>query len=117
MQVPKKYWYPILESTELKTKPLRIERLGVHLVCWRTSDGEPHASTDRCPHLGAALSGGKVSQDRLICPFHGFEYSRNGQCQHIPAIGRKGKIPKGMRLEKFVLQERLGFIWLWWGEV
>jgi phenylpropionate dioxygenase-like ring-hydroxylating dioxygenase large terminal subunit len=73
MRLPEDHWYPVLDSRELGRKPLPSERLGQQLVFWRTADGRAHANLDRCPHLGAALSGGSVRHDRLICPFHGFE--------------------------------------------
>jgi phenylpropionate dioxygenase-like ring-hydroxylating dioxygenase large terminal subunit len=115
MQVPENLWYPVLESRELKRRPLAAERFGQNLVFWRTNDGQPHAHTDRCPHLGAALSGGTVAQDRLTCPFHGFAFGADGQCRHIPANGKSGRIPKGMELKTFTLREAHGFIWLWHG--
>ncbi|GAB6139598.1 aromatic ring-hydroxylating dioxygenase subunit alpha [Methylosoma difficile] len=116
MKIPFNYWYPLLESHEVKTKPLGVERLGKNFVFWRTTDGEVHAQLDRCPHLGAALSLGKISDDHLVCPYHGYEFDRSGQCKYIPALGRNGKIPKKMSVNSFKVCEQHGFIWLWWGE-
>jgi phenylpropionate dioxygenase-like ring-hydroxylating dioxygenase large terminal subunit len=116
MRVPENHWYAVLESREVGRKPLGVERLGRRLVFWRTADGHPHAHPDRCPHLGATLSSGKICGNRLTCPFHGFEFDAEGQCRHIPAIGQQGKIPNGMSLKSFPLKEIHGFIWLWWGE-
>ncbi|MEN9705594.1 MAG: hypothetical protein RLZZ393_1473 [Pseudomonadota bacterium] len=116
MRVPENLWYPLLESRELGQKPLGLERLGRRFVFWRDSTGAPHAQIDRCPHLGAALSGGKVDGDELVCPFHGFRFGSDGQCRHIPANGRAGRIPAGMCVESFPVREALGFIWLWWGD-
>ena len=116
MQLIENQWYPVLESREVGRKPAAFERLGQTLVFWRTADGMPHAHHDRCPHLGASLSRGKVSQDRLVCPFHGFEYDASGQCRHIPAHGRQGKIPKGMEVAGFPVREAHGLIWLWLGK-
>jgi hypothetical protein len=65
------------------------------------------------PHLGAALSRGKICADRLTCPFHGIAFDAEGQCVRIPAIGRQGRIPKGMALRTFQLGEAHGLIWLW----
>jgi phenylpropionate dioxygenase-like ring-hydroxylating dioxygenase large terminal subunit len=115
MRVPEDHWYPVLESRELGRKPLACERLGQTRVFWRGADGLPHAQPDRCPHLGASLGGGTVSGDRLVCPFHGFEFDAEGQCRHVPALGRAGKIPKGMALRSFPLREAHGMIWLWHG--
>jgi phenylpropionate dioxygenase-like ring-hydroxylating dioxygenase large terminal subunit len=114
--LPENQWYPVLQSTELKSRPLGVERFGQRLVFWRTADGQPHAHPDRGPHLGAALSAGTIVSDRLVCPFHGFEFDAGGVCQRIPANGCAGKVPKGMRVERFPLAEAHGFVWLWLGQ-
>ena len=116
MAIMRVQWYPVLESVELKHKPLGIERLGQRMVFWRTTDGHPHAQVDRCPHLGATLSAGRIINDRLVCPFHGFEFDGSGVCVHIPADGEESRIPKGVSAIGFTLTEIHGFIWLWWGD-
>jgi len=115
MRVPENFWYPLLESRELRLKPLGLERLGRRFVFWRSADGHAHANLDRCPHLGAALSAGRIVNDRIVCPFHGFEFDIAGRCTHIPSLGRGGKIPAGLAVEQFPVREAHGFIWLWWG--
>ena len=109
-------WYPVLESRELKKSPLGLERLGIKFVFWRSADGTPHGLLDRCPHLGATLNRGKIVNDRLICPFHGYQFDCNGLCTHVPAIGHSGKMPKLMAAQSFPVIEAFGLIWLWWGE-
>jgi phenylpropionate dioxygenase-like ring-hydroxylating dioxygenase large terminal subunit len=89
MRVPEKQWYPVLESWELGRKPLGVERLGWRLVFWRSSDGLAHAHLDRCPHLGTALSGGKVQDDSLTSPFHGIAFDGTGLCKHVTPLGRE----------------------------
>lgn len=115
MRLPLNHWYPLLESRELKRKPLGVERLGRRFVFWRTADGRAQAHDDRCPHLGAALSAGTVCDDRLVCPFHGFAFDATGACRHLPAAGRDGTIPQGMAVPRHELREQHGFLWLWWG--
>jgi phenylpropionate dioxygenase-like ring-hydroxylating dioxygenase large terminal subunit len=117
MHLIKNLWYPILESNEVKAqKPLGVERLGLNIVLWRNSQGQIFCHRDQCPHLGAALSQGTICNDRLICPFHGFEFDSTGTCKHIPANGRQAKIPVGMEVLAFEVREAHGFIWLWWGD-
>lgn len=116
MLVPENQWYPVLESRELGRKPLAAERFAQNWVFWRISSGEARAHPDRCPHLGAALSAGKIVGGELVCPFHGFAFDAAGQCTLIPANGRKGRIPKGMALQTPPLREAYGLIWLWRGE-
>lgn len=116
MKLPTNHWYPVLESREVGAKPLGVVRLGERMVFWRDGTGALHANADRCPHLGAALSRGAVCGDHLVCAFHGFAFDGDGQCQHIPANGSAGKIPKGMAVRSYRVREEHGFIWLWWGE-
>jgi phenylpropionate dioxygenase-like ring-hydroxylating dioxygenase large terminal subunit len=115
MHLIENQWYPLLESREIGRHPIGCERLGQQLVFWRTADGVPRVHYDRCPHLGASLSRGKVSEDRLVCPFHGFEFDADGQCRHIPANGCQGNIPKGMECASFHVCEAHGLVWFWLG--
>ena len=117
MRVPLNHWYPVLEPREVRGKPVTVERMGVKLVFWRSSAGVLHAQRDRCPHLGASLGTGRVVDNALVCPFHGFAFGPDGQCVKVPALGGKGRIPKGLCAETFVVREAHNLVWLWWGDV
>ena len=110
-------WYAVLDSKEIKSGKLTgVQRMGEQLVFWRTSEGEIVCMRDLCPHRGVALSTGKLIDDHLQCPFHGFEFDASGQCTLIPANGRSGPIPKAMRAGTYPAREKYGFIWIWWGQ-
>ncbi len=109
-------WYVVLESGQVRTKPVGVTRLGEKLVFWRDRQGTVHCLRDRCAHRGAALSKGKVIRDTLECPFHGFQYDASGKCVAIPANGRKASIPERFRVQGYPVYEGHGFIWIWWGE-
>jgi len=89
-------WYAILESNEVKKgKPVGVTRMGEKLVAWRDSRGRVTVMADQCPHRGVALSVGKLTNDCIQCPFHGFEYDTRGTCRLVPANGRGSEPPKG----------------------
>lgn len=117
MRVALNHWYPVLEPREVKRKPLTVERLGVLLVFWRSSDGRLHAQRDRCPHLGASLGRGQIVGDTLVCPFHGFAFGTDGHCHLAPALGRHSRIPKGLAVQTLLVREAHDLVWLWWGDV
>jgi phenylpropionate dioxygenase-like ring-hydroxylating dioxygenase large terminal subunit len=109
-------WYIVLDSKEVKKgRPLAVTRMGENLVFWRDADGEVICMIDQCPHLGARLSQGKVLDERLKCPFHGFEYDQAGKCRLVPAIGKNGKIPNALEVATYPVHEEHGWIWIYWG--
>ena len=109
-------WYVLLESDEVREKPIGVTRMGEKMVFWRDAAGKVHAAVDKCPHRGVQLSLGEVVDDHLQCPFHGFEYDASGKCVHVPANGRGGAIPATLRLNVYPTYEAHGYIWVWWGQ-
>jgi phenylpropionate dioxygenase-like ring-hydroxylating dioxygenase large terminal subunit len=109
-------WYVLLESSEVRQKPVSVIRMGERMVFWRDSRGKAHCAIDQCPHRGAQLGQGAVVDDHLQCPFHGFEFDASGACVHIPANGRSGVIPSTVRLHTYPVHEERGFLWVWWGK-
>ncbi|MCX6267624.1 MAG: aromatic ring-hydroxylating dioxygenase subunit alpha [Bacteroidetes bacterium] len=107
-------WYVILASKEVKkNQVIGVKRLGENLVVWRDSRGNPGAARDKCPHRGIKLSLGKVKDDHLQCPFHGFEYSLDGACKLIPANGKASPVPEHIRTASYPVKEANGFMYLW----
>lgn len=54
-----------------------------------TEDGIETARVfdDHCPHAGASLAGGHVSDGCVVCPWHGWMFEiHSGQCPDNPAI-------------------------------
>ncbi|MEE6177634.1 Rieske 2Fe-2S domain-containing protein [Mycobacterium sp. 050134] len=64
-------WTPVLPSSSLNGKPVRVEVDGVGLVVCQTSPGEVAAFGEFCPHLAAPMEDGWVDRGRIVCPWHG----------------------------------------------
>ncbi|MGQ9456658.1 MAG: Rieske 2Fe-2S domain-containing protein [Anaerolineae bacterium] len=110
-------WYVVLDSREVRDKPVGVTRLGEKLVFWRDAEGQVHCLRDRCAHRGVALSKGKLlPSGRLQCPFHGFEYDASGRVRVIPANSRQAPVPEQFRVQAYPTYEAHDFIWIWWGE-
>ena len=58
-------WYVVLESKEVRKKPVGVTRMGEKLVFWRNEAGKVFCAVDRCPHRGVALSIGKLENNHL----------------------------------------------------
>ncbi len=109
-------WYVLMESKQVKDKPVGVTRMGEKLVFWRDHTGKVSCLRDKCPHRGVELSKGQVIHGRIQCPFHGFEYDVSGRGVLIPANGRHAPVPRAFRAHSYPTYEEHGFIWVWWGE-
>jgi phenylpropionate dioxygenase-like ring-hydroxylating dioxygenase large terminal subunit len=108
--VEKSLWLPVADEQALKN-PVAVRLLDHPLVLWRDSSGALHAWTDRCPHRGARLSMGHVVQDRLQCPYHGWQFDTQGQCRRVPALPEFTP-PAGYCASVHAVQSRHGLIWV-----
>jgi nitrite reductase/ring-hydroxylating ferredoxin subunit len=105
------YWYPIIKSDDLKRKPKGVMLLSARVVLYR-KEGEVIALKDECAHRSAALSKGRILTNGCIeCPYHGWQFSTNGQCVKIPS-NIKDNIPNRAKVDAFKAIDALGWIWL-----
>jgi len=109
-------WYVLMDSKQVKDRPVGVTRMGEKLVFWRDDAGQVSCLRDRCVHRGVELSKGQVIGGRLQCPFHGFEYDTSGRVTRIPANGKNTPVPERFRVHSYPACEAHGFIWVWWGE-
>jgi phenylpropionate dioxygenase-like ring-hydroxylating dioxygenase large terminal subunit len=109
-------WYVLMESKEIKDRPVGVTRMGEKLVFWRDSAGKVSCLRDKCPHRGVELSTGKVVKGHIPCPFHGFEYDTSGRAVFTPANGRNAPVPQALEAHSYPTYEAHGFVWVWWGD-
>ncbi len=100
------HWHPVLLGRELRRKPVAVRLCDREIVLFRTRDGAVGALEDRCPHRNMRLSKGWVENDRLVCPYHGFSYDRQGHGQ-CPATATFR--PRARCLE---VAEHYGVVWV-----
>jgi len=78
-------WHVVARESDLAQGSVTASRLlGVDLVVWR-GDGGVQVWDDLCVHRGAKLSGGRVRDGCITCPYHGWTYDAAGECVRIPA--------------------------------
>lgn len=87
--------------------------MGRLIVAWRDVAGTICVADAYCPHIGARLSpsvGGTIHQDRVKCPFHGFEFAVSGECTWAP-----GGLPSKCQLDTYDTIEAAGFVFAYYG--
>lgn len=109
------HWYVVARSSELTTKPVSITLWKQDIVLYRDPQGTIHALADRCPHRQVKLSYGKVVGNQLECAYHGWQFSPQGRCSHVPYLNQKQQLPN-CKLRCYPVREQDGFIWLFPGD-
>lgn len=112
-------WYVACTSRELGSRrPLSCTVLGLGLALFRTRDGTVVALLDQCLHRGTALSGGRIEDECLVCPYHGWRYDRTGRVARIPTVDGNGPPlhPHPWIQRRFDTREQHGLVWVYMGE-
>jgi len=83
----RRYWQPLVAAAELtEKKPIMAVRLlGEDLVAYRDAQGHYGLVGEQCPHRKASLAFGRVDDQGIRCPYHGWKFDRAGKCLEQPA--------------------------------
>jgi phenylpropionate dioxygenase-like ring-hydroxylating dioxygenase large terminal subunit len=108
-------WHVVAYAPDLQEgQPMAVRLLGEDLVLWRTGK-QIHAWRDLCIHRGTRLSLGRIEQDCLICPYHGWIYNEDGQCVRYPAHPEQQPSARA-RAKVYQACERYNWIWVMLGD-
>ena len=102
------HWQAVELSRKVGKKPKRVFFEGKPVVLFRGSDGLG-ALHDRCPHRHVELSKGRVIENAIECPYHGWQFDGQGKCTTIPC--HLGDLPN-YRTKALSVRERSGFVFL-----
>jgi vanillate monooxygenase len=105
-------WYVAARSDEVTEAPLARKICGERMVFYRDGEGKVAGLEDFCPHRGAPLSLGKVSDGQLVCGYHGLAMGCDGRAVSMPGQRVRGFPP----IKAYPTSERYGFIWVWPGD-
>lgn len=102
-------WYALAASADVPAGAVvGRDFLDGRVIVYRGEDGKVGVMSAYCSHLGADLSTGCVIKNDVRCPFHHWQYGRDGRCTKIPAFDR---IPERARQLSLPTAERWGLIW------
>lgn len=106
------FWYPVVPKMKLMSGPVSFTLLRERIVLWLDQEGNPAAAHDRCCHRSAQLSLGSVIEGKLICPYHGWQFNKIGQCIHIPQLPLKKEISDSYSLKVYHCTNKYGYVWV-----
>jgi phenylpropionate dioxygenase-like ring-hydroxylating dioxygenase large terminal subunit len=112
------FWYPVAASDAVNSSsPLRVKILCLDFVAFRDSNGIAHVLSDTCIHRGGSLGHGKIKDDCVECPYHGWRYNGNGQCVLIPSLGSSEQPPARAKVDSYPVIERYGIVFAFLGDL
>ena len=111
------FWYPVCTAEELTSEsPLQVTLMGLRFVAFRDSKGCASVLSDTCIHRGGSLSKGVVDGDCVACPYHGWQYFGDGQCQKIPSE-EGAKPPARAKVDSYPTQEKYNIVFAFLGDL
>ena len=108
---------PEARSWTLGATMFKVRMLGQNFVLFRDTAGVVHCLHDVCVHRGASLAEGKLHEDCIQCPYHGWRYDGTGACRHIPTLAESARIPARARVDSYPTVERFGLIFAFLGDL
>ena len=94
----RRFWQPVMLSSELGDLPKTVTLLGEDLVLFRDKSGDLGLFHKHCIHRGASLEYGIIAEHGLICCYHGWHYDIDG------TLIRAGSEPEKSPLHRRVVQ-------------
>jgi phthalate 4,5-dioxygenase oxygenase subunit len=114
----RQYWIPVTPATDLIEpggRPLRVKLLGEDLVLFRALNGAIGMIGAFCSHRLAPLFYGRVEEDGLRCPYHGWKFARDGRCMEMPNIPTEQQFHDEIHHPGYPCTERGGIVWAYLG--
>ena len=119
----RRYWHPVCVAGELSAeKPIKpVTMLGEKLVVFRRppADGESQPTygliKERCPHRGASLAFGRVDEEGIRCPYHGWKFSLAGKCLETPAEPPQSPLKNEVHQPAYPVEKFAGLLFAYLG--
>ncbi|MCB0393402.1 MAG: aromatic ring-hydroxylating dioxygenase subunit alpha [Bdellovibrionales bacterium] len=114
----KNLWYLGALSSEVKIGQMVPKKLlGDPVVITRGKDGKVFALKNICPHRGIPFHYGRVVENQVECPYHGWKFRGDGTCTSIPSLTSTQKLDcTKIKVNSFPVVEDKGLIWIFFPE-
>ena len=114
----RQYWIPVLPVSFLSESggmPRRVKLLGENLVLFRNGRGVVGLIGAYCSHRLAPLFFGRIEDDGLRCPYHGWKYGPEGTCLEMPNVPAEQQFREDIHHPGYRCVEEAGIIWTYMG--
>ena len=112
----RRYWQPIAAASELDGRWTRkVRLLGEDLILFRDRQGRRGLIAEQCPHRRASFLHGIPTEDGIRCPYHGWEFDREGKCLNQPNEPDNCTFREKMATDAYPVEELGGLLFAYLG--
>jgi 5,5'-dehydrodivanillate O-demethylase len=113
----RRYWLPVACAGELtEAKPIKAVRLlGEDLVVFCDKSARYGVVGEQCPHRSASLAFGRVDDEGIRCPYHGWKFDCSGRCLEQPAEPESAGFKDKVRHTAYPVEKLGGLLWAYLG--
>jgi 5,5'-dehydrodivanillate O-demethylase len=92
-----------------------VRLLGEDLVVFRDKQGRHGVVGEQCPHRKASLAFGRVDEEGIRCPYHGWKFDGGGKCLEQPAEPESGGFKDKIKHTAYPVEKLGGLLWAYLG--
>jgi len=108
----KDHWFAVQFSSRLEENMMiPFDLFGEPWVLFRDEEGMAACVKDECAHRACPISSGQVIDGQVACPYHGWQYDKEGACTKMPST----KMCSGIKVKALPVVEADGLVWVWPG--
>jgi 5,5'-dehydrodivanillate O-demethylase len=113
----RRYWQAVAAAGELtEENPIKaVKLLGEELVLYRDKKGRYGLVGEHCPHRMASLAFGRVEEEGIRCPYHGWKFDGAGKCLEQPAEPAERSYKDKIRHVAYPVQKLGGLLFAYLG--
>jgi nitrite reductase/ring-hydroxylating ferredoxin subunit len=111
----RRFWQPIILSSELGELPRRIRILGEDLVVFRDKRGVIGLLELHCPHRGTSLEFGLIGERGIRCCYHGWLFDVDGTILETPGEPSDSSLKDRLFHGAYPVHEHVGLVFAYMG--
>ena len=111
----RRFWQPVILTSELGDLPVKLRILGEDLVIFRDGSGEIGLLELHCPHRGTSLEFGLVGDKGIRCCYHGWLFGCDGTILETPGEPADSTLRDRLFHGSYPVHEHNGLVFAYMG--
>jgi phenylpropionate dioxygenase-like ring-hydroxylating dioxygenase large terminal subunit len=111
----RRFWQPVILTSELKDLPVKLRILGEDLVAFRDGTGEIGLLELHCPHRGTSLEFGLIGEKGIRCCYHGWLFGCDGAILETPGEPTDSTLKEKLWHGAYPVHEHKGLVFAYMG--